>query len=274
VVMSANAAAPARVMDPGNPGEALRAAVEAAGWRGGPIGDSWTRLAGASTATPVAWLVTDLRGVPGAMSVETMLPISLPARTRIEAAELCAAVNRSATDGVAGVSSDGTPLVCSKAALWSSPQLDAAALVETVDRNRRLAFALTESFRRIADGESADEVTADLNGDPRTGSGTGRCGSPLDLSGAAEPSERAVEGFAALGFGPREASSLLRLQALLAAAIGRPICAGPVVTHEDGVAECYGCDGTPGRAHVENVTVSCGPMRSLGPGHRCARCAP
>ena len=261
-------------MDTGNPGEALRAAVEAAGWRGGPTGDSWIRLAGASTSTPVAWLATDICGAPGAMSVETTLPISLPAQTRAEAAELCAAVNRSATDGIAGVSSDGTPFVCSKAALWSSPQLDAAALVETVDRNRRLAFALTVSFRRIADGESADRVASTLNRDPRTTSGSGRRGSPLDLSGAPEPSAQAVEGFAALGLGPHEASSILRLQALLATAIGRPICAGPVLTHEDGVTECYGCEGTPGRAHVENVSLSCGPKRSLGPGHRCPRCAP
>jgi hypothetical protein len=54
---------------------------------------------------------------------------------------------------------------------------------------------------------------------------------------------------------------------------GLPPCVGPVVIHEDGVTECYGCSDPMLRVHPAGSTWSCGPSREFGIGHRCPRCS-
>jgi len=55
---------------------------------------------------------------------------------------------------------------------------------------------------------------------------------------------------------------------------GLPSCVGPVVIHEDGVTECYGCSDPMLRVHPPGSTWSCGPGREFGIGHLCPRCSP
>ena len=73
-----------------------------------------------------------------------------------------------------------------------------------------------------------------------------------------------------------ETEGLANLQALLErnADAGLPLCVGPVLLHEDGVAECYACSDPMNRLHPGGHSASCTQGREFGEGHRCTRCAP
>lgn len=73
---------------------------------------------------------------------------------------------------------------------------------------------------------------------------------------------------------PEEAETLARWGAFVGQACDRrdPICVGPVIIHEDGAVECYGCTNPLERSHISGTSAQCRPGRTVGHGHMCARC--
>jgi hypothetical protein len=101
----------------------------------------------------------------------------------------------------------------------------------------------------------------------------------LELSRTPQPSAAQLAQARALQVSDAEAVALARNQALVYSIAnghpdGPPICAGPLIFHEDGIVECHYCVSPETRIHARGCTASCRPQRRLGKGHHCPRCYP
>jgi hypothetical protein len=257
----------------GDPSLALEATLKQNGWQAGPLGGGpWLRLAG-GTVDMHASTVTDVRAVQGTIIIRTRISTILPASIHSQVGHLCAAINATMHAGVVAVEADGAPNVTTKALLFT-PEATAGAVIRTaVSQNRELADALHGYFLRLRRGEHSGAVAANTRlADTLPTGSLPRTPTRIDLDHAPEPNPRQIEDASIHGFQPAERDALARLQALAEQNSNEPACAGPVVLHQDGNAECYGCNDPLERFHPAGASLSCAPRRALGAGHSCTRC--
>jgi hypothetical protein len=255
-----------------DPSLVLEATLKQNGWQAGPLGGPSVRLAGGTVDLHAA-TVTDVAAVPGTIIVRTRIPTILPGGVRSQAGYLCAAINATIHAGVVAVETDGTPTLTTKALLFTPEAAASSVITTAVKQNRELADALCGCFVRLRRGDDAAQVATDMGfADTLPDSALPRTPAQIDLDRAPEPNPRQVADASIHRFEAAERDALARLQALTEHNRNEPACAGPVVLHKDGTAECYGCDDPLERFHPAGASLSCTPGRALGAGHRCARC--
>jgi hypothetical protein len=239
------------------------------------------RLAGASVDGE-ATIVTELLvlPLPTTLLVRTRLPVMLPASRLAEAARLCATVNAYTHNGVVSIEPDGAPRVTTTAFLFAPESAAAAVIAHAVRRNRTLVLdVLLNLFLRLGRGETAAAILADTSfveaAEAVSNQAPSQSAARFDFERAPEPTFDA-NGLAEAyskdhGMALEEGLGFARYVAL--ADLDGPVCVGPVLLHQDGIVECYGCTEPLVRSHPPGTSMSCMPGRELGPGHRCGRCA-
>ena len=257
----------------------LDRAVAENDWLAAPAGSGWTTLAGGSV-DGLAFLVTSVSVKLGTITVCTRMPAILSERRRADVTAVCAALNRLLNGHVASVDPDGAPTVTTKSWLFGPDRAAIAGITRAVTTNRTTSSAVRAPFVRLVAGW---DFEAALSGLPQNADllrqATPRAATVIDLASLPEPgAAHRADAAAAIGPSPdrvREVDALARYQALAYRAFDAddPICVGPVVLHQDGVAECYGCSDPLHRLHPGGTSGDCVPGRAFGDGHRCIRCA-
>jgi hypothetical protein len=251
----------------------LEAALRSQEWRGAWYRRPEVRLAG-GLVDGRAWLVSDLLVVPGSASVTTRLPVLITATFHYEASLLCSVMN--AMGGwVVSVDTDGVPVVFSKCYLGADDEVAAARVVDLVRDNRRQAETLTQIFGLIARGETTMSEIAPSLEQPIPFAKPYLVVPVFDLSLAPEPFPGTLIAIKSMDHSvitEAEMTALVRAQMLSEQRPNAIPCAGPLVSHADGILECYGCTTPQLRSHVDGSTASCRQHRRLGNGHLCSRC--
>jgi len=245
------------------------------GWDGEAAG-AWVLLSGGSVDR-FPPLMTMLIQAPGAASVsaETELPILLPERRHGLAAEICCAVNRHLTGGALSITTIGRPAVTSKRMISEAEDIAVRQFTELVLWNRAVARSLFGVFIRVAEGVDAADILAEASCPPLSISPRAAAVLPLDDSPGEEHRRLAAAALrGSPGVTELEIDGLARLDALGTRkdAASYQLCAGPLVLHADGVAECYGCERPLEHNHLSGASGQCRPGRAFGIGHTCSRC--
>jgi hypothetical protein len=241
------------------------------GWVAGPQGRGRLRLAGGPIDSN-ALFVTDLMGVAGGIAAETRIPVQLPPARRMDGLLLCSAMT--ANDGIVSIDPDHVPVVHTRLSLIE-PQDHAALLIaNAILRQRQLARAVTPAFLALAYGRPLSAVAEGCGiGQQLPFASEPRPPARLDLSRTPPPSAEALAQARQLPVPEAEMMAIARGQTLNE---NQPHdaqpCAGPLIFHADGVAECYGCTDPLRYIHAGGCTASCRPGRKLGTGHLCQRC--
>ena len=271
--MSGSSSANPLVMEPDT---VFELALRSEGWSAARSNDGQVyRLAGA-TVDVRAFYVTEVLLVPGIVSVETIIPVYLPADRRDEAVRLCSVLHASA--GVFSLGASGAPMLLSKTMLLRPESYAASVIVDAVRRDRELAYWAGAPFYDVAQGGSAAAAASKLHlGECVPAANPIPTAAQLELSRTPQPSRTQLVKARALQVSDLEAVSLARNQALVDSIANAhpdepPFCAGPLIFHQDGVVECHYCDSPETRIHGRGCTASCRPQRRLGKGHDCPRC--
>ena len=260
------------------PDDVFELALRSEGWSAARRNDGQVyRLAGGSIDLRPGF-VTDVRLSPGDLHLETAIPIYIPAERRDEAVRLCSVLH--SNNGVFSLGKSGAPLLLSKTMLFLPETYAVSVIVDAVRRDRDLVKTLLGLFHDVAQGRSAASAASRFDLDDYLPAGRPMpTAAQLDLSLTPEPSAEQLAETRALRVGEAEAVALARRQALIEAIFHRdpdrpPLCAGPLIFHEDGVVECHYCDTPETRIHGGGCSASCRRHRQLGKGHYCPRCAP
>ena len=253
---------------------AVARAIDTQGWSAAAYETiPWLRLAGWSLDER-PWLVSELGVYGPSITVHTRLPLCVPPPLRHEAALLVSSQNASGGSAIT-IHRNGVPLLISKIFLYPPEEQAVATIVHGVRWHREWASIVHAQFRRLLAGETAQAIATELELEDVPFTKPYPVAALFDLSHAPPPrADNQPARPAKVTDG--EWSALLRLFTLNEQQPnGTPFCAGPVVTHTDGVLECYACHGNPEtRIHPGGTTASCSPHGRVGYGHVCDRCGP
>jgi hypothetical protein len=264
---------------------ALALAAEAGGWEIRERTDAWLSI-GWNGLDGEADLETRVLAVPWSATVGTRLPFALPSSYAAEATRICAALNRCIDGAVVTIAADGVPDVLTKTLLCAPERAAADAISAAVERNRARAMELAAVFQRVENGESADASAVDLGDElvvALSRQNESHQSTPLNLSWLPRLTDEQMgdaHRLADAGVSRvEETQALVQLELLREAQLqglrdvaDLPVCAGPLLVHADGVAECYGCAEPLAHLHPAGTSFQCRPDRAFGDGHRCGRC--
>ena len=226
-----------------DPRPAVCAAIREAGWQAGPMGEHWIRLAG-GTIDGLARIVTELLVAPGHLLVHSTLPTVIPPDKRREAVRLCSLLNTMDLPGIVSIDAAGAPSITLKLLLQDDEDA-AKAMTQFAVRATRFTADRAGAFCRIAGGVGIDQIVPESVARPWSNTAA-RYGTVIARSGE--------------GDGQQIFTDL---------SDRRQLCLGPMLFHEDGAIECYGCSEPKAHRHEAVTAAPCAGDRSLGPGHRC-----
>src|SRR3954452_16692642 len=224
-------------------------------WDGEAAG-AWVLLSGGSVDR-FPPLMTSLIQPPGTatMTAETDLPLLLPWARLPLAAEVCAGLNRRLVGGTVSITTIGRPALTSKRFVSEDEETAISQMTNLVLGNRAVARSLIGAFKRVAEGISAPDLLHEV-GCPALET-EARTAARLALNGGLTPTAEGRDTAAttllgAHGVTDLEVEGLARLDTFVRQQhnTNHPFCAGPIVLHADGVAECYGCELPLERRHL------------------------
>jgi hypothetical protein len=261
--------------------EAFIAAVESLKLRFVHTGSGHCRIFGPPDRLD-SYRLTEVVMDDESLTISCGVPVLIPPVCRGEALRFCLGLNTQARVGFA-IGRRGTPVVTASVRLIGALADAAASLCINAFETVWMYSASAEGlFQSVVAGTDADAMLERIKGD-----GALFAAMPINLGSAEGP-----KGFEWVGAADEdlplppgmeipEGMSERHLKGV-AAALSRvtlgagPIvdaCGGPLLIHDDGVVECFGCTDPAANIHADGTTVSCRRGMRLGQGHRCEWCA-
>jgi hypothetical protein len=227
-----------------------------------------------------AFYVTEIWCGGEASRIECGVPMLIPEDRLEQALELCLGLN---TQGrvAFGIGRRGTPVACHNVRTVGNLSHLADAIEGAIGVTLDRASAARNLFSAVVDGVDAATVLGGVDPDtnrelfellplarfPLSSVGTEWEG-VLNLAPPLPADEILAEDQTESDW---RVAALVRRDAPDTDEISNA-CAGPVLIHEDGRVECYGCLRPDLVPHLKGSTVLCKEGMHLGDGHRCDRC--
>jgi len=250
---------------------ALAAAIRDNNWCASPISANRLRLSG-HTLDGDASIVTDVYVLPATVGVESRLPVQLSPSQRLKGMLLGSAINAACGSAVT-FECDCVPLLVNRIHAIQPEPLTVNRITLTIRMHRGLAKLASAAYADLARGVPLSTVATGCKiADFLPFAVAPIEAAVLDTTLTPQPTTKALAAFKALRIPQAEALALARVATLSESHSDAEPCAGPLVSHADGVVECYGCTNPLHRVHGRGTTASCGPGRRLGEGHHCKRC--